>query len=275
MKIALTGANGFVGTALRKRFPDHVIIHRNDESGTIVKKLEDVDVVINLAGAPIIKRWSEPYKKTLIDSRIHTTRQLVHAINQSGVSHFISTSAIGIYPDNRSCDEQCTEVADDFLGHLATTWEKEAHKCNKPTTILRFGVVLGPDGGALKTMLTPFRMGVGGIIGNGRMMTSWIDLEDLLRMYEFVIDKRLQGTYNATAPHPVTNYTFTKALGSVLHRPTFLPVPVFALKIMYGEGASVLTGSKEVYPKAITDAGFKFSYSEIGASLRHLLDATS
>lgn len=271
MKIALTGATGFVGSALRQTYPDHVIIERRDEEADILKKLEGVDIVINLAGAPIIKRWSEPYKKTLIDSRIHTTRQLVHAVNKSNVKHFISTSAVGIYPDNVACDEGCTIPSDDFLGELATTWETEAHKCTKPTTILRFSVVLGPGGGALKTMLTPFKMGVGGIIGNGRMMTSWIDIDDLMRLYTFVIDNRLEGTFNAAVPHPVTNYVFTKTLGSVLHRPTIFPIPEFALRIMYSEGATVLTGSKEVYPKAIGEAGFTFLYPDIESSLRHLL----
>lgn len=271
MKIALTGATGFVGSALRKQYPDHVIIGRQDEERDILKKLEGVEVVINLAGAPIIKRWSEPYKKVLIDSRIHTTRQLVHAINKSEVKYFISTSAVGIYPDNQRCDESCTIPADDFLGHLASTWEKEAHKCNKPTAILRFGVVLGPEGGALKTMLTPFRMGVGGTIGNGQMMTSWIDIDELMRIYAFMIEKSLEGVFNAVSPHPVTNFIFTKALGRVLERPTILPIPEFALKIMYGEGASVLTGSKEVYPTALEQAGFTFTYPDIESSLRHLL----
>jgi uncharacterized protein (TIGR01777 family) len=271
MKIALTGATGFVGSALRTAFPDHVIITRHDEEADIAKKLDGVDVVINLAGAPIIKRWSEPYKKVLIDSRIHTTRQLVHAINNSGVRHFISTSAVGIYPDGQACDENCTNVADDFLGHLATKWEAEAHKCTKPTTVLRFSVVLGPQGGALKTMLTPFKLGVGGIIGDGKMMTSWIDIDDLIRLYRFVIDRELTGTFNAAAPNPVSNYVFTKALGRVLRRPTIFPVPEFALRLMYGEGAMVLTGSKEVYPAELEKAGFTFEYPDIDASLAHLL----
>jgi len=271
MKIALTGASGFVGSALRKRYPDYVEIHRNDDEQTILNKLGNVDVVINLAGAPIIKRWTEPYKKILIDSRIHMTRQLVHALNKSDVKHFISTSAVGIYPDHMACDEQTSQIADDFLGHLATKWEGEAHKSTKPTTILRFGVVLGIEGGALRTMLTPFQWGVGGIIGNGQMMTSWIDIEDLVRIYSFVIDHQLSGTFNATSPQPVTNFVFTKALGKVLHRPTILPIPEFALRLMYGEGSSVLTGSKEVYPTALQKAGFEFLYPEIDKSLSHLL----
>ncbi|WP_345977483.1 TIGR01777 family oxidoreductase [Sulfurimonas sp. HSL3-7] len=271
MKIALTGASGFVGAALQKTFDDCVIIARDDDEAAILKKLKAVDVVINLAGAPIIKRWSDPYKKVLLESRIATTRKLVRAINQSGVKHFISTSAIGIYPDGLRCDELTTEIAGDFLGMLAREWEVEALACHKPTTILRFGVILGPDGGALAQMLTPFRLGVGGIIGNGRMMTSWIDIGDLMKIYRFVIERHLSGIFNAVSPNPVTNYVFTKTLGGVLHRPTILPIPEFALRIMYGEAASVLTGSKEVYPRALTEAGFAFDYPNLESSLKHLL----
>lgn len=271
MKIALTGATGFVGSALRRAFPDHIIIGRSDDVVTILAKLEGVDVVVNLAGAPIIKRWSDPYKEVLMNSRIHTTKRLVTALNQSSVKRFISTSAIGIYPDGVECDESCESCSDDFLGHLARKWEHEARRCILPTTILRFGVILGAEGGALKQMLTPFRLGVGGIIGNGKMMTSWIDIDDLVRIYQFVIEKDLDGTFNCVSPHPVSNYTLTKTLGRVLHRPTFLPIPEFALRIMYGEAASVLTGSKEIYPAALQEAGFTFRYPTIEASLGHLL----
>ncbi len=271
MKIALTGASGFVGTALQEAFTECVIISRKDDEKAILEKLTGVDVVINLAGAPIIKRWSDPYKKILTNSRIDTTRQIVTAINQSSVSHFISTSAVGIYPDDKPCDESCSEIADDFIGRLAQKWEEEARLCHKPTTILRFGVVLGEEGGALAQMLTPFRLGVGGTIGDGKMMTSWIDIADLVRIYRFVIDKKLEGTFNAVSPHPVSNYTFTKSLGAAVHRPTILPIPEFALRIMYGEGASVLTGSKEIYPIALKKEGFVFKYPDIKSSLEHLL----
>ncbi len=271
MKIALTGASGFVGAVLQKTFDNCVIIDRHDDENAILKKLENVHTVINLAGAPIIKRWSDPYKKVLIQSRIETTRKLVVAINQSNVQHFISTSAIGIYPDNMPCDETTPKTARDFLGNLAREWETEAFACLKATTVLRFGVILGPEGGALAQMLTPFRLGVGGIIGNGQMMTSWIDIADLMKIYAFVMDKRLTGIFNAVSPNPVTNYTFTKTLGRVLHRPTVLPIPEFALRLMYGEAASVLTGSKEVYPRALLEAGFIFEYPELEGSLHHLL----
>jgi len=273
MKVAITGASGFVGTALQSHFQECVIIDRKDDIPMIVKKLAGVEVVINLAGAPIIKRWSDPYKKILLSSRIHTTETLVKAINKSDIKHFISTSAIGIYPDDDACDESCTEVSGDFLGLLASKWESEAQRCEKPTTILRFGVILGKNGGALAQMLTPFKLGVGGIIGDGKMMTSWIHMDDLMGIYRYIIDKKLTGIFNATAPNPVSNYTFTKALGKALKRPTVLPIPEFVLGIMYGEAASVLTGSKEIYPKNILDAGYTFTYTNIEDALSQIVSS--
>lgn len=271
MKYAMTGASGFVGTALQRAFGACVRIGRDDDSDTLRQKLEGVDVVINLAGAPILSRWTESYQKILMDSRIGTTRRLVEEVNRSEVGHLISTSAIGIYPDDQACDEECTEASKDFLGELAQRWEEEARACTKLTTILRLGVVLGKEGGALAKMLPPFKLGLGGPVGDGSMMTSWIDLDDLVSIYRFVIDEKLEGVFNAVAPKPVSNAVFTKALGKVLHRPTIFPVPVMVLRLMYGDGASVLTGSKEIYPKALMEAGFTFDYAEIGASLEHLL----
>ena len=133
---------------------------------------------------------------------------------------------------------------------------------------------MGADGGALKQMLTPFKLGVGGIIGDGRMMTSWIAVADLVNIYKFVIEKELTGIFNAVSPSPVTNHTFTKALGEVLHRPTVLPLPEFVLKLIFGEAASVLTDSKEVYPKALQNAGFTFLYPDIKSTLGDIVGKT-
>ena len=271
MKVAITGASGFVGTHLQKAFSDNVHIHRDDTKEQILQKLDGVDLVINLAGAPIIKRWSEAYKKVLISSRVETTKTLVSAINESDVKYFISTSAIGAYPDNEVCDESFDGYAADFLGNLTKEWEQCANECMKPTAIIRFGIVLGPDGGALAQMLPSFKLGIAGTIGNGKMMMSWIDIDDLVSIYQFLMEKKLTGVFNATAPSPVTNHKFTKTLGKVLHRPTLIPLPEFVLKIIYGEAATVLTGSKEVYPKNLIESGFSFKYPTIKESLEHLL----
>lgn len=269
MKVALSGASGFVAGALKKAFPNFVPIERHDEGEALLQKLQGVDAVLNLAGAPIAARWDEAYKKVLWSSRIDTTKKLVDAINQSDVKHFISTSAVGIYPNNVACDET-SRIGEDFLANLATAWETEAHKCTKKTTILRFGVVLG-HGGALEKMLPAFRWGLGGIIGDGRMMTSWIDIDDLVGIYMYVLEKGLEGTFNATSPKPLSNFHFTKILGKVLHRPTLIPVPGFIIKMLFGEGASVLLDSKEVYPKALLEQGYLFQYPDLENSLKKIL----
>ncbi len=271
MKVALTGANGFVATKLKNIFPNYTSINRNDTEDQIIEKLSNVDIVINLAGAPIIKKWTKEYKKILFSSRIDTTKKLVRAINKSKIKHFISTSAIGIYPNDISCDESYKKFDDDFLSKLTQKWEDEANKANVKTTILRFGIVLGSDGGALKQMLLPFKIGLGGIIGNGKMKMSFIDIDDLMNIYKFIIDKNLEGVFNVCSPYPVSNYEFTKTLGNVLNRPTLFPLPEFVLKIMYGDAATVITGSKEIYPKELEKEGFSFDYPTIKSSLEHLL----
>jgi len=271
MKVAITGGSGFVASHLKQTFQNFIDIKRDDSQEEILAKLEGVDVVFNLAGAPIIKRWSESYKKVLLSSRVDTTKKLVEAVNASEVKHFISTSAVGAYPDDGLYDESYIEYGNDFLGKLTKEWEAEANQCSKPTTIVRFGIILGKNGGALAQMLIPFKMGVGGIIGDGKMVMSWIAIDDLVGMYTYILKHKLTGVFNATAPNPVTNYEFTKALGKALHRFTIFPIPIFVLKIIFGEGASVLTGSKQIYPKAIMDAGFEFKYKTINKSLCHLV----
>lgn len=271
MKIALSGASGFVATALKQAFPDYVVIERNDSVESLVEKFKGVDAVFNLAGAPIATRWDAEYKKVLRQSRIETTQKIVQALNQSDVSHFISTSAVGIYPNNTPCDESCTTYGEDFLGELAREWEEAALECTKLTTILRFGVVLGKNGGALEKMLPAFKAGLGGILGNGRMVMSWIDIDDLVAIYRFVLEHKRGGVFNATAPHPLTNYHFTKILGKILGRPTWLPLPAFMIKMLFSEGAVVLLDSKEAYPRALLDQGFVFTYPDAASSLRKIL----
>jgi uncharacterized protein (TIGR01777 family) len=268
MKVALIGGNGFVGTYLQKEFENSLVIGRkNFEENK--EKIKECDVVINLAGATILHRWNEKYKKLLYSSRIETTKKVVEIINQddSKVKHFISTSAIGIYEDNCECDESA-KVGESFLSNLANDWEKEANRFNKTTTILRFGVVIAKDGGALKQMLLPFKLGVGGTIGDGKMDFSFIDIRDLMKIYHFIIENNIEGSLNAVAPNPTTNYRLTKALGKVLHRPTIFPLPKFVIKLIFGEGSSVLLSSQKVYPTKLLKEGFKFEYDTIEKSLK-------
>ncbi len=269
--VAITGSNGFIGKCLQKIFKRVVALNHNDSVDMMLKKLKGVDVVINLAGAPIVKRWNKKYKKVLYKSRIETTNKLVKAVNQSDVKYFISASAIGIYPSDKAYDETSTEYGDDFLAKLCIDWEAEAIKCSKDTAILRLGVVLGKDGGALQKMLLPFKLGLGGVIGDGKMITSWIDISDLLSIYKFLIAKRAVGVYNAVSPHPVSNRVFTKALGKALNKPTFIPLPIFALKLIYAQASSVLTDSKEIYPTRLKELGFKYRYDTIDKSLASIL----
>ncbi len=272
MKVAITGAGGFIGSRVRNRFKDHVIIQRNHTTDHVVRILRQADVVINLAGAPIIKRWTSAYKQVLRQSRLDTTAKVVRALNNTdGETLLISASATGIYPQGKACNEACHQYADDFLGRLAADWEAEALKYRGPVAIFRLGMVLGPEGGALSKMLPPFRLGIGGPIGSGRMMMSWIDADDLMEAFAFVMERGLSGIFNAVSPKPVTNREFTRCLAKVLRRPAFLPVPPLILKLLYGQAASVMTGSWEVYPSRLSKMGYEFRYPELHGSLDHLL----
>jgi len=272
MKIAITGSTGFIGSYLCSFLKDVIPITRQDfEPALLTQKISRADVVINLAGLPIIKRWNREYRSQLVSSRIETTRRVVEAVNNTDVRHLISASAIGIYPDGRPCDEGCTEKAQDFLAELTSKWEEEASRCKKSLTIVRLGVVLGKDGGALSKMLPPFRLGLGGPIGTGKMMMSWITLYDLGRMMEFIINTKVTGILNAVSPNPVSNMEFTRALAAALKRPAFIPVPEFMLRLIFGQAATVLTASKEVYPARITRAGFRFELPEIRPALEFIL----
>ncbi len=274
MKIALTGASGFVGTHLRERFKDHVILARGDSVAEIHRKLRGVDAVVNLAGAPIMKRWSGSHKRLMWESRISTTRKVVEAMEKSDVPRLISTSAVGIYPDDTECSEDCPHLADDFLGSLAKAWEEEAFRFSREVTVLRFGIILGREGGALGKMLLPFRLGLGGPIGDGSMMMSWLHIDDLMEIYKFVLERRITGVVNAVAPRPVTNREFTAALSRAVGMPAFIPVPSLLLRLIFGEGATVLTASKVAVPRRLMDAGFDYGHGEIGEALDHIINGS-
>ncbi len=276
MKVAISGASGFVGSFLCDFFADKGFdisrIGASDFSGSLAKKLENADMVINLAGAPIIGRWSEEYKKALVSSRLETTRGLVEAISslEAKPKMFFCASAVGYY-DEGEHDEQAYRKADDFLGRLCEEWEREAKKVEGSgvkCANMRFGIVIGKNGGALSQMLPIFRLGLGGKIGSGKQGFSWIHLRDLARAIEFIYEKELEGAFNFTAPVPTTNEGLTKALGAALNRPTLFPVPEFALRLIYSEGAKVLTSGQKVYPKRLLDEGFGFEYSTIEAAVK-------
>ena len=263
MKVAIIGGGGFIGQNLIKEFDDTVLVDRTLNN---LEKIKECDVVINLAGATILKRWNENYKKELFNSRIETTKKVVKIINSnSNVKYFISTSAIGIYPNNCSCDED-SELADNFLANLAKKWEEEAFKANVMTSILRLSVVIG-RGGAIKQMLLPFKLNLGGTIGRGCNFMSFIDIRDLMRIYKFLIEKQLTGVFNASTPFYTTNYEFTKIFARALNKKALFLIPPFILKVLYGEGAEVLLSSQKVLPKRLLEEGFVFKYPTIEKSL--------
>ncbi len=281
-KIVITGVSGFVGSMLKKEFEESgyevIGVKRTDlqDKKKLVSLLDGSSVVINLAGANIINRWSDEYKHILYTSRIDTTKALVDAMKECKIKPktFLSTSAVGIYKNDKNYDEETLELADDFLANLCKDWEKEALKANSleiRTAIFRFGIVMG-QGGALAKMITPFRLGIGGTIGDGSQAFSFIHIEDLLKAYKFVIeDESLSGIFNLTAPTPTTNYGLTKALGKSLHRPTILPIPQFVLNIILSEGAKVLTDGQSVIPKHLLEEGFKFKYTNIEETIENLV----
>ncbi len=280
--VAITGSGGFVGTNLKKVFEAKGFkvlgIKREDlkDIEKLTSIINETEVLINLAGANIINRWSESYKKLLYSSRIDTTQALIEAMHKANKKPklFISTSAVGIYK-NKSCyDEENYDLEDDFLAKLCHDWEKSALRAREldiRTVIFRFGIVLG-KGGALEKMLFPFKLGLGGTIGNGKQSFSFIHIEDLLNAYEFIYEnENLEGVFNLTAPNPSTNYGLTKVLGKRLHRPTILPVPSFVLNMIFSEGAKVLTDGQCVKPKRLLDNGFKFKYETIENTIENLV----
>ena len=278
MKIAISGATGFVGKHLIDFFSKQNIeivpitrdkLKLNDNE--FRDYLEGVDAIFNLAGAPIIKKWSESYKKVLYSSRIDTTQKIATAIEnlEKKPKVFISTSAVGIYANRAVYSENNFEYADDFLSKLCQDWEAKALSVKDITkvSIFRFGIVLGKDGGALKQMLTPFKLGLGGNIGSGKQGFSFIHIDDLINAYDFVLKRELEGVFNLGSPEPTDNAGLTKALGKALNRPTFLPLPEFVLNIIFGEGARVLTDGQQMIPKRLLDEGFEFKYKNIDETI--------
>ncbi|WP_108062006.1 TIGR01777 family oxidoreductase [Poseidonibacter lekithochrous] len=278
--IAITGASGFVGTNLNKFFSSlgYKILPISREILNDQNKLEELinssNIIINLAGANIINRWSESYKKLLYSSRIDTTSKIVNAIKNSTNKPdlLISTSAVGIYDNKQTYNEDGNKNTD-FLANLCKDWENEANKAKEfgvKVSIFRFGIVLGKHGGALQKMITPFKMGVGGVIGSGKQAFSFIHIYDLLNAFRFVIDDLHEDIFNLTTPVPTTNKGLTLALGKTLKRPTILPVPEFVLNIIFSEGAKVLTDGQSVIPQKLEDLGFEFKFKTIEETIEDL-----
>jgi uncharacterized protein (TIGR01777 family) len=301
MRVLVTGATGFVGHRLLKKLDSPRVLSRKAAKAEAEFKefgvkafdwdplqgpppqaaFEGIDAVIHLAGDPVASgRWTKAKKARIRDSREIGTRNLVAGLAALARKPpvLVSASAVGIYGDRG--DEELTEssrAGSDFLAEVCAAWEREAGRAAEigvRVALIRIGIVLGQGGGALAKMLTPFKLGLGSPLGSGRQYVPWIHIDDLVEMILFAVrEHSVYGPLNGVAPNPVTNREFTKALGRVLKRPTFLPaVPGFVLKTMLGEFAEVLLASQRVVPQAALARGFAFRFRELEPALCDVLE---
>ena len=272
LKIAISGASGFIGRHLIDYFTElgHEPIalgrplFRDEFFGELVKTIEHCDVVINLAGSPINKRWTDDYMKEIMDSRIHVTHQIVNAIKGANQKPklFISISAVGYYPNQGDFDEYTEQKGEGFLADLCYAWEQEARQCPSDVrlVITRLGIVLSPDGGALQQMMKPIKqVKMATVVGKGSQPFPWIDVRDVCRAMEFIINHpELQGVVNLVAPDSVSQYLFTRIMAKYSGAWFTIHVPSSLFNILYGKGASFLTTGQHVFPSRIMEAGFDF-----------------
>ena len=297
MKILVTGGTGFIGKTLCRFLQDKnhqltVLSRRPNkvallcgESVQAIHKLDQLtssdafDAIINLAGEGVADaRWSAARKQVLLDSRINTTRQLIAYIKTADKKPevLISGSAVGFYGnrgDRKVNEESLGHV--EFAHQLCAEWEVaalEAEKWGVRVCIIRTGLVIGDDGGFLKRMLPAFKVGLGGRLGDGKQWMSWIHRTDYIDILDKLLEIRvLHGVFNATAPEPVTNAEFSRALGKVLNRPAILPVPAIVLKMLLGEMSELLLGGQRVLPDHVEKAGFEFKFKTLEQALVDVL----
>lgn len=299
-RVIVTGATGTIGSALvaalRSRGDEVVALSRNQRraraalgddvqvavwaeptaSPPPADAISGADAVVNLLGEPIAQRWTDEAKARIRDSRVQSTRQLVATLRELGEGTrpvvLVSQSATGFYGpgDARELDEHAPAGAD-FLAEVVKAWEAEAEAAEPLLRVVRArtGVVLSRSGGALAQMLPFFRLGLGGPVAGGRQYVSWIHLEDVVAALLFCVDRyEAAGPINVTAPNPVTNAELSRALGHALHRPAVLPVPEFALRLLYGEMSQVVTTGQRVVPRRLEELGFPFRHPVIEPALR-------
>ncbi|USD41864.1 TIGR01777 family oxidoreductase [Vibrio sp. SCSIO 43135] len=300
MKILLTGGSGLIGRELLKHLTTYQVVVLSRNISNAKRKLahvdlgnisylssldelhdfNDFDAVINLAGEPIAdKRWNATQKKQICNSRWNLTEKLVELIHASTEppSVFISGSAVGYYGDQQAhpFDESLHSSSTGFAHEVCDQWEtiaKRARSENTRVCLLRTGVVLSLEGGALVKMLPPYKFGLGGPIGSGKQYIPWIHILDAVKAITFLLNtSHANGEFNLSAPHPVTNKEFSQTLAKSLHRPHLGIVPKWGIKLIMGESSSLLLDSVRAKPKKLTELGFRFSYSRIEPALRNLL----
>ncbi|PMU10232.1 MULTISPECIES: TIGR01777 family oxidoreductase [unclassified Pseudomonas] len=296
MHILLTGGTGLIGRQLCRHWLSQghrlTVLSRTPEKvaqicGAQVRGIalfedlgqETVDAIINLAGAPIADRpWTSKRKALLWSSRITLTETMLAWLESRAQKPqvLISGSAIGWYGDGgeRELTEQSPPVIDDFASQLCIAWEETAQRAEAlgiRVILIRTGLVLSAEGGFLSRLLLPFKMGLGGPLGSGRQWMPWIHINDQIALIDFLLHQEdTSGPYNACAPKPARNREFAKTLGSVLHRPTFMPMPALALKVCLGELSSLLLGGQKAVPARLLEAGFTFQFTDLRAALDDL-----
>lgn len=290
MKILITGATGLVGHVIgeklarqhqvfvlsrnrakaenSKTFPCEVI--EGDLTKGPLQNLPDLDAVIHLMGEPVIGRWTEEKKRKIYDSRVVSTKNLASSLRNKNI-HLLSASAIGIYSEGEEAKTESSPAGQGFLADVCTDWEKEAQSVSDHVAIVRISLVLSKNGGALEKMLPPFKLGVGGPLGSGEQWNSWIHIDDLANIFIWALDNKKTGVFNAAAPDVLRNKDFSKILAKVLNRPLGPKVPKLALKLIFGEAASVMLASQKVVPERLLKEGFKFQFADLSKALENIL----
>jgi uncharacterized protein (TIGR01777 family) len=298
MKIVLAGGTGFIGKVLTDELLakgyEIIILSRNKQSVegniTYVKWLQDgvfpekiiknADAFINLAGVSINEgRWSANHQKQIYNSRMEATDELLRIIASCDQkpSILINASAIGIYPTSKSAsyNEKSKEVAKDFLGQTVNDWEQKAATVEKDgirTVFMRFGVVLGRNGGALTPMLLPYKLFAGGTVGSGEQWLSWVHIKDVTRSILFALEHpTMRGPVNVTSPNPKRMKDFGKTIGAVLKRPHWIPVPAFSMKLILGKKSTLVLEGQHVTPEKLIENGFEFQFPTLNSALEDLL----
>ncbi|HEX6021949.1 MAG TPA: TIGR01777 family oxidoreductase [Solirubrobacter sp.] len=276
MRITITGASGLIGRrltrALQERGDEVTPLSLRTETD-LRPKLEGRDAVVHLAGEPVAQRWTADARRRILESREQGTRRLVEALEGTGVKALISASAVGYY--GTTTNERLTEDAppgDDFLAQVCVAWEREAQRAKAQRVVnVRTGVLLDKQGGALAKMLLPFRLGLGGPVAGGDQYMPWIHIDDVVGIYLAALDNDWSGPVNATAPEPVTNKEFGKALGRALKRPAVLPTPGLAIRLLYGEMAVIVTEGQRAVPDRTLSLGYRFQHPDLDEALRSAL----